>query len=147
MPIEMKFLARDALRVAGKPLPENILLHEAMEKNGTALADLLIALSRSADPLACATLARLTHYTRANAVQIKPLGKTCPYLESGEPDNRRVVWYQVRNPCQVGTEAWERYSLVRKGLTVTQLRTRGVSTRMVREWVSAGHLKLLGVVA
>jgi hypothetical protein len=47
----------------------------------------------------------------------------------------------ARNPCLPTTPAFQRYRLVKLGLTREQLLVRGVTARDLRVWMRAGHLE------
>jgi len=48
----------------------------------------------------------------------------------------------VANPCLPTTQAWQRFRLVRVGMTEDQLRARGISSRDIRVWTRAKYLEI-----
>jgi hypothetical protein len=46
-----------------------------------------------------------------------------------------------RNPCLPTTDAFQRYKVVRVGMTKKQLLARGLSHRDIRIWVNGGHVE------
>lgn len=63
-----------------------------------------------------------------------------PRPVSRAPAQAKVASYAT-NPCLPTTDAFQRYKLVRTGLTEPQLIQRGLTRRDVRRWTRLGYLK------
>ena len=65
-----------------------------------------------------------------------------PVKTERTPDEERVVdWVSNSNP-RILSDGFHRFALIRVGMTVEQLLTRGVRRRDIREWQQEGTLRL-----
>jgi hypothetical protein len=100
--------------------------------------DLVLALLRIYSPEALGAAEKLAG---------RPITKCPPCLPPWPPapvrppQGQRTVTKVARNPCLPTTPAFQRFRLVRLGLTREQLRARGVTTRDLRLWTRAGHVE------
>jgi hypothetical protein len=57
-------------------------------------------------------------------------------------DEARIICGLMPNPRHPATDAYQRYTELRLGMTIAQALRRGVSRRDIREWVAEGSVKL-----
>ena len=131
-------VARHVTRMLGVPQPRGRDgLFRVLHETGHCQADLVLCLLRL-DAL------REAEALVGRRITVCPpcLRLLTPPLSLMFEGDRLVIRRLQRNPCLPTTPAFQRYRILREGMTVDQVRRRGVKSRDLRVWGRRGYFKL-----
>ena len=141
-----KYLIRDYFQLSTKTT-----LMASLLDRGLGQADLVLCLLHLRDRARGDHYRVLTHYI--HRVVGKPIlvGPPCllryhinghaPRVARAVTGDRKILWVTPANPRQTGTQAHLRWSEFRIGRTISQLRKRGVTKRVLRKAERKGWIR------
>lgn len=119
-------------------------LAKTLEACHISSADVVVALLHRNDKLcraAAETVAGVKIQTGSVAVPpAAPAPVTRPATLGG--DGRKVAWHKQPNPATKGSKFAAHFALVKDGMSIEQLLTRGATRSDIREWLKRDWIRL-----